>query len=56
MERTAPPSINHFCFVVTSWMYNKLFLDVKDEEEGVAEFTVVGPLGRFPLVEMPDET
>ena len=50
IDKTAPPSINHFCFVVTSCIYNKSFFEVVNDEEGVAEFTVVGPLGRFPTV------
>ena len=51
MERTAPPSINHFWRVETSWTYNKSFLR-DDDEEGVAAFTLDGPLGRFPSFEM----
>ena len=53
MDITAPPSMSHFLRVVTSWMNNKLFLEL-DEEEGVAAFTSGAPLARFPAVEMLD--
>ena len=50
MDITAPPSMSHFFLVVTSWMNNKLFLEL-DEEEGVAAFTSGAPLARFPTAE-----